>query len=142
MNLASAILQRPKLGVKRLKAAPIRHSTFGFRHFPAPLSPQTPSHPVPAPRPGPARPRPLKSNFLAAAAKRRAIVEFWLSPYESLPFDGVAASHYADIRHHLESKGQVIGPNDLKIAAICRTNGLTLATGNLSEFRRVPDLKL
>jgi hypothetical protein len=67
MNLASAILQRPKLGVKRLKAAPIRHSTFGFRHFPAPLSPQTPSHPVPAPRPGPARPRPLKSNFLAAA---------------------------------------------------------------------------
>ena len=75
------------------------------------------------------------------AAKRRAIVEFWLSPYESLPFDDVAASHYADIRHHLESKGEVIGPNDLKIAAICRANGFTLATGNLSEFRRVPDLK-
>jgi tRNA(fMet)-specific endonuclease VapC len=36
------------------------------------------------------------------AAKRRAIVEFWLSPYESLPFDDVAASHYADIRHHLD----------------------------------------
>lgn len=39
------------------------------------------------------------------------------------------------------SKGEVIGPNDLKIAAICRANGFTLATGNLSEFRRVPDLK-
>jgi hypothetical protein len=27
---------------------------------------QTPSHPIPAPRPGPTRPGPLKSNFLSA----------------------------------------------------------------------------
>jgi|GEM_PF-2694838 len=31
---------------------------------------QTPSHPVPAPRPGPARPAPLKSNFLAVIRTR------------------------------------------------------------------------
>jgi hypothetical protein len=63
MNLTSAILQRPKPGVKRPKAASFRHSTFGFRHFSSPLSPQTHSHP--APRPGPTRLGPLKSNFLA-----------------------------------------------------------------------------
>ncbi|HBJ86393.1 MAG TPA: VapC toxin family PIN domain ribonuclease [Verrucomicrobiales bacterium] len=76
------------------------------------------------------------------AARRRAIVDFWLSPYDSLPFDDAAAHHYAEIRHHLEAKGEIIGPNDLKIAAICRAYDISLATGNLGEFRRVPDLKL
>ena len=71
MNLASAILQRPKLGVKRLKAAPIRHSTFGFRHFPAPLSPRTPSHPVSTPRPMTTRPGPPQKQFPSSNARQR-----------------------------------------------------------------------
>ena len=70
MDLASCILQRPKPGVKRPEAAPIRHSTFGFLHLPAPLSPQPPSHPVSAPRPGPTRPGTLKSNLLAVGPTR------------------------------------------------------------------------
>jgi tRNA(fMet)-specific endonuclease VapC len=60
----------------------------------------------------------------------------------SLPFDDVAARHYADIRHHLEIKGQIIGPNDLQIAAICRAHGLTLVSTNTGEFCRVPGLKV
>ncbi len=76
------------------------------------------------------------------AARRREVIEFWLSPYESLPFDDAAAHHYADIRHHLEAGGEIIGPNDLKIAAICRAYDITLVTGNGDEFRRVPVLKL
>ena len=43
-------------------------------------------------------------------------------------------------RHHLEQSGFVIGPNDLKIAAVCRERGLTLVSSNVSEFRRVPGL--
>ncbi len=74
--------------------------------------------------------------------QRQTIVENLLSPYFSLPFDDVAARHYGDIRHNLETRAQVIGPNDLKIAAICRAHGLTLVTNNTTEFSRVSGLKL
>ena len=62
------------------------------------------------------------------------------SRHHSLPFDDDAACHYSDIRHGLETHGQVIGPNDLKIAAICRAHQLRLVTSNVGEFRRVPGL--
>ncbi len=58
----------------------------------------------------------------------------------SLPFNDDAAWHYGDIRHQLEVAGCVIGPNDLKIAAICRAHRLTLVTANTGEFTRVPGL--
>ena len=64
------------------------------------------------------------------------------SRHVSLPFDDAAAWHYSEIRHELESVGCVIGPNDLKIAAICRVHGLTLVTANTSEFSRVPGLTI
>lgn len=67
MNLASAIPCRLKTGLKSPFRSFIRHSTFQIRHSSAPLSPQPPSHPVSAPRPGPTRLGPLKSNFLAVA---------------------------------------------------------------------------
>ena len=74
--------------------------------------------------------------------QRRTVVENLLSPYESLPFDDAAARHYATIRHELETLGRVIGPNDLKIAAICLAHGATLVTSNTEEFGRVTGLKL
>lgn len=60
----------------------------------------------------------------------------------SLSFDDVAAWHYGTIRHELESMGQIIGPNDLKIAAICQAYGLVLVANNAREFGRVPGLKV
>ena len=60
----------------------------------------------------------------------------------SLPFDDEAARHYGAIRHELEARSEVIGPNDLKIAAICLVHGLTLVTNNTGEFGRVPGLKV
>jgi len=47
---------------------------------------------------------------------------------------------YAGIRSHLERAGCVIGANDLWIAAHARALGLTVVTGNTSEFNRVPGL--
>ena len=41
----------------------------------------------------------------------------------------------------METRGQVIGPNDLLIAAIALTHGLTLVTNN-REFSRVPGLRI
>ena len=71
---------------------------------------------------------------------RLARLELIFGRHHFLPFDD-AAWHYADIRHSLELAGSVIGPNDLKIAAICRAHGLVLVTGNTREFARVSGLK-
>ena len=71
---------------------------------------------------------------------RSARLEELFARHRSLPFDDDAAWHYAEIRHHLETKGQVIGPNDLKIAAICRSHQVRLVTANCKEFQRVPGL--
>jgi tRNA(fMet)-specific endonuclease VapC len=73
--------------------------------------------------------------------QRVARIEQTLSPFRSLPFDDAAAHRYAEIRDTLETRGQVIGPNDLLIAAIALTHGLTLVTNN-REFSRVPGLNI
>ncbi len=71
---------------------------------------------------------------------RLARLQELFARHRSLPFDDEAAWHYAEIRHDLETSGQVIGPNDLKIAAICRANQVPLVTANTNEFERVPGL--
>ncbi|MHB1322260.1 MAG: type II toxin-antitoxin system VapC family toxin [Acidithiobacillus ferrivorans] len=57
-----------------------------------------------------------------------------------LSFDDSAAEAYGEIRAHLQRAGRLIGGNDLLIAAIAQTNGLTLVTHNTGEFTRVPTL--
>jgi tRNA(fMet)-specific endonuclease VapC len=58
-----------------------------------------------------------------------------------LPLPEGAAERYGLIRAHLEAKGQMIGNNDLWIAAHAVAAGLVLVTNNEKEFRRVPGLK-
>ncbi len=65
-----------------------------------------------------------------------------LSPFESLPFDSDAASHYGVIRADLERAGTPIGSNDLLIAAIARSRDLLLVTRNMREFVRVAGLRV
>ena len=60
----------------------------------------------------------------------------------SLPFNSAAARHCGEIRAYLARQGTPIGPYDVQIAAIARTNDLTLVTNNTSEFSRVPGLRL
>jgi tRNA(fMet)-specific endonuclease VapC len=73
--------------------------------------------------------------------RRLRALETLFAPFASLPFDDAAARQYAEIRHQLELQGRVIGPNDLKIAAIARSRYLTLVSAN-EEFVRVPDLRV
>ena len=80
-----------------------------------------------------------RSNNPAAA---RAKQERFLSPFVSFPFDDAAADAYAEIRSQLEALGTPIGPNDLLIAAIARSRGVTLVTHNTTEFGRIPGLAL
>jgi len=51
-----------------------------------------------------------------------------------------AAQDYADIRATLHKRGQMIGANDLMIAAHARSLQATLVTNNLREFGRVKGL--
>jgi tRNA(fMet)-specific endonuclease VapC len=53
-----------------------------------------------------------------------------------------AAEHYADIRAALRVRGELIGSNDLMIAAHVRSVDATLVTNNVREFGRVPGLML
>lgn len=69
-------------------------------------------------------------------------VQAFCSQFRSLPFDDAAAGEYARIRNHLSARGQLIGPNDLLIAATALANNLILVTHNTAEFSRVPGLKL
>jgi len=59
-----------------------------------------------------------------------------------LPFDIDAATVYGTVRSRLERQGQVIGANDLLIAAHALQQGLILVTNNVREFRRVQGLRI
>lgn len=58
------------------------------------------------------------------------------------PFTRDDSTHYAAIRHDLESRGVGIGPMDTLIAAQALRLGATLVTRNVREFSRVPGLKV
>src|SRR3972149_4554046 len=75
-------------------------------------------------------------------AKSMAEQRLFLSRFRSLPFDDVAAESYAEIRADLSRRGELIGPNDLMIAAICLSRDVTLITHNVSEFGRIIGLKI
>jgi tRNA(fMet)-specific endonuclease VapC len=80
-----------------------------------------------------------KSAFRAAALERlRELVQ--LLP--ALPLPESAAEAYGTIHAELQSKGQMIGNNDLWIAAHAIGAGLILVTNNEREFRRLRGLKL
>ena len=59
-----------------------------------------------------------------------------------LDWTNVAAEHYAEIRADLKKKGQIIGSNDLLIAAHARSLGAIIVTNNVKDFRRVKGLQL
>ena len=57
-----------------------------------------------------------------------------------LPFDVGAARRYGQVRAELERMGSPIGDADTRIAAIALEKGLTVVTGNVRHFGRVPGL--
>ncbi len=75
-------------------------------------------------------------------AANRALIAGLRAQFPTLPFDERAAEEYGKLRAHLAGLGQLIGPNDLMIAAIALANGMTLVTHNTAEFSRVPGLML
>lgn len=90
----------------------------------------------------------VKSELFYGARKSQKVesnlerVKFFCAPLESLPFDDFCAEEYGQIKAVLASQGQLIGPNDLLIAALARTYDAILVTNNTREFSRVIGLRL
>ena len=57
-----------------------------------------------------------------------------------LPFAFSAAKKYGEIRSLLEKQGRPLAHADLQIASIALSTNMTLITGNLKHFQRVPRL--
>jgi len=57
-----------------------------------------------------------------------------------LPFDEAAATIYGPLRAQLESEGRRLDEPDMRIASIALSRDLTLVTGNVRHFTRVPEL--
>ena len=90
----------------------------------------------------------VKAELLFGARRSERVQENlellarFFAPFVSLPFDDRCAEEYGLIRATLARLGTPIGPNDLMIAATARAHDLTLVSHNVSEFSRVPGLRL
>ena len=84
----------------------------------------------------------LGVELSARAAQNRLRVEKFVAPLKLLYFDAQSAAAYAAARAALQRAGQMIGPNDLIIAATVISHQALLITANVREFRRVPGLRL
>jgi tRNA(fMet)-specific endonuclease VapC len=80
-----------------------------------------------------------KSLQREAALERLRELLHWLP---ALPLPESAAEAYGTTRADLAAKGEMIGNNDLWIAAQALAAGMTLVTNNEKEFRRVRGLKV
>lgn len=74
--------------------------------------------------------------------KNLEAIEEFVSHLDVLPYDAKASQQYGHIKAALEKRGEIIGENDIHIAAHAISQGLILVTNNLREFKRVPNLAL
>jgi predicted nucleic acid-binding protein len=62
------------------------------------------------------------------------------SPFALIPWTPDILWQYGELYRHLQAGGNLIGTNDLWIAATALVHGMPLVTNNADEFRRVPGL--
>ncbi len=74
--------------------------------------------------------------------KALKVIDELTSMIQVVVLDENVAAHYAEIRQALSSKGQIIGSNDLWLAAHARANNWIMVTNNEKEFSRVDWLKV
>lgn len=74
--------------------------------------------------------------------KNLAVIEGFAARLEVLKYDEDAATHTGQLRAELARAGAPIGPYDQMISGHARSKGLILVTNKLSEFVRVPGLRV
>lgn len=65
-----------------------------------------------------------------------------LASINVIPFDDNCAFEYGIIRKYLKDNGTPIGPMDMLIAATALANDMVMVTNNVSEFKRVQNLRV
>ncbi len=75
-------------------------------------------------------------------ARNREALEQFVSPLEIAAFNRQATIAYGQTRALLEKRGRPIGSMDLLIAAHALSLNVRLVTNNVTEFKRVPGLKV
>ncbi len=76
------------------------------------------------------------------AVARREKIEQLLTVMTVLPFDESVALRHAELLVRLKKDGQMIGANDLIIAATALAHKLPLLTANIREFKQVRGLEV
>ena len=82
---------------------------------------------------------------MADGARKRHLLRYLeqaLRPLAVLPYDGKAALWHAEERARLTAQGRTPPYVDGQIAAIAKTNDLTLVTRNTSDFVHFADLRV
>ena len=74
--------------------------------------------------------------------RRAAFVEHLLGGLRAIEITEHVARVHAELWAQLAGEGKLIGEHDLWIAATAMAHGMAIATGNASEFRRVPGLRV
>ncbi len=82
----------------------------------------------------------LTGPGLGQASYWNSSAELFRARFRCLPFDQAAAEEYGRLRAYLEARGTPIGHEDTQTAAIALANDLTVVTGNVRHFQRVPGL--
>lgn len=77
-----------------------------------------------------------------SARLKRAVEAVLHQALTILPFDRRSAEIYGPLRAQLEREGQRLEEPDLRIASIALANDMTLVSGNVRHFKRVPGLRL
>jgi tRNA(fMet)-specific endonuclease VapC len=70
------------------------------------------------------------------------IFEQFFGAVQLLPFDSAAASATSELRASLKRRGTPVGAYDALIAGIALAGDLTLVTSNVSEFGRIPEIRI
>lgn len=59
-----------------------------------------------------------------------------------LPYDGAVARRFGEVAAALAAKGRALADADVQIAATALHHGLTLVTGDIRHFERIPDIRI
>jgi tRNA(fMet)-specific endonuclease VapC len=78
----------------------------------------------------------------AHRAENLTAIDHFTARLEVLPFGEKAAAHYGQLRAELERAGTPCGPHDIQIGGHARSDGLIVVTNNMSEFIRMPGVRV
>ena len=82
------------------------------------------------------------ARHTAISAEKMDAFQFFMEEIQAMPWDIMAANHYATLRASLESAGTPLDAMDIMIAAHALALNATLVSNNTRHFKRIAHLKL